>query len=236
MFGVRDVHPMVGRLNKRSSRDVSGWVSRRPVTVGVSLFFVLWFALQAVVASAFGMETMRWWFYFEHYQQYPPPVQPGMLFAPLSHDLHDLTHLPTNVGMLLVVGGLAEPYIGGRRVLFFVIGMGYISTFLTNATAPFHLFWSIAGVSGGGLALLAYTALRLRYRKRRVSPGELHHPDSIEDALAMYLLLALPVLLLYEFLINWNIAHLFGLLLGCVGYGVDRYVFSPKGRNQADRS
>lgn len=200
------------------------WARRRPATVGLSIFFVLWFGLQLGVLMTFGEEVARWLFYAEHHEQYPPPFQPGFLVSPLSHGMGDPTHLPVNLVVLLVVGGLAEPYIGKWRVFFFVIIVGYMGTLLANATVFIHLSWTYAGASGGIFALLSYAGLRLRSLAWQFSPVRLLNGDHIEEYAALVILLAIPVILGYEVLINWNMGHLAGLILGMIVYPFDRAI------------
>lgn len=200
------------------------WARRRPATVGLSIFFVLWFGLQLGVLLTFGEEFARWLYYAEHHEQYPPPFQPGFLVSPLSHGMDDPTHLPTNLVVLLVVGGFAEPYIGKWRVFFFVIVLGYVGTLLANATVFIHFSWTYAGASGGIFALLSYSALRLRYLAWQFSPVRLLKGGHVEEYMAVVNLLAVPAIFGFEVLINWNMGHLTGLLLGVVVYPFDRTI------------
>lgn len=108
---------------------VSTWICRRPWTLGLAVFFLTWYGLQLGVFHFVGENTARWWFYFE---KPPNAISPGMLFAPLSHDMYGLGHITSNVVLLLIVGGVAEPYIGRGRILVTVIGLGYLGTYLAN--------------------------------------------------------------------------------------------------------
>lgn len=197
------------------------WSHRRRWTIGVGAFFVAWYALQLSVFRQFGEATARWWFYFE---QPLFDISPGFLLAPLSHDMATLTHIGGNLIFLAIAGGLAEPYVGKKRLLFLVFGMGYLSIYLANATAFVHQVWILAGASGGVLALWAYTGLRLRQiATENLSDGLYWSRQGIETLGVIILLLATPTFFIHQSLIidQPHSGHLIGLVLGCGYYVVE---------------
>lgn len=196
---------------------VTGWARRRRWTLSLAIFFSAWYILQLSVFQVFGEGVARWWFYFE---QPPNSVSPGVLLAPLSHDMYTFTHIGANLVFLLIAGGLVEPYAGKEEVLISVIGLGYLGVYLANVTAVVHKFWILAGASGGILALMAYAGLELRQQKRE--PGSLLSPEGVEAVGATFVLLSIPVFLIHQiFFVNQpHSGHVIGLLLGCSYYGI----------------
>lgn len=199
------------------------WVRRRPVTVGLGVFFISWYLLQLSVLHVYGDDVARWWFYFE---KPPDTVSPGMVFGPISHDMWSLTHISANVGLLLVAGGFAEPYIGKQKILFIIFGLGYLGTYLANLTVLIHLRWMIAGASGGILALWAYAGLRLRHKAYRFRDGVGWSAKGLETYIAVVLLLGIFPFLLHELFLQVppHSGHLIGLATGCVYFGYEASV------------
>lgn len=203
---------------------VSVWLRRRQWTLGLAVFFVAWYALQLSVSQLFGEDVARWWFYFEQ----PPYVfSPGMVLAPLSHDLDTLRHIGANLLLLLFVGGLAEPYIGKDMILVHVIGLGYLGTFVANSTVIIHHMWILAGASGGIFALWAYAGFRMKQQiAEHIFNGLTWSRQSVETVGAVSLLIGIPFLLFHETL--WtdqpHSGHTIGILLGCLSYGVESYL------------
>lgn len=215
------------------------WMHRRRWTIGVGIFFTTWYVLQLGVFMLFGEATARWWFYFE---QSLIPMSPGILLAPISHDMLTRTHLGANLLFLGIAGGLAEPYIGKNRLLFLVFGMGYLSIFFANAIAIVYPqlvhFWILAGASGGVLALWGYAGLRLRnILAENLSNGLKWSRQSIETLTALTLLLSIPAITFHQSLIidQPHSGHLLGLFLGCGYFVVESYLdqteTSETGRN-----
>lgn len=165
---------------------------------------------------------MRWWFYSIRPETPFFTRQPGLLFSPISHDIYDPIHLPANLVLLLAIGGLAEPRIGGWRVFAIVVIGGWVGTILANLTLVFHLTWTTAGASVGIFALGAYTGLRLHALAMRYGSRGL---TDIEAFGTLILLIMIPIVLAFELLYNWNMGHLFGLIVGMVLYPIDRKIW-----------
>ena len=199
------------------------WIRRRSVTLGLAVFFVSWYLLQLSVLHVFGGDVARWWFYFE---RPPDTVSPGLVFGPISHDMWSLTHISANVGLLLVAGGFAEPYIGKKKILVILFGLGYLGTYLTNLTALIHLRWMIAGASGGILALWVYAGLRLRHKAYRFRDGIGWSTKGLETYTAVVLLLGIFPFLFHELFLQVppHSGHLIGLATGCMYFGYEAYV------------
>lgn len=204
------------------------WVCRRPCTLGLAVFFLAWYLLQLGVFHLVGENVARWWFYLE-----PPPntVSPGILFAPLSHDFNNLTHIGSNVFLLLVVGGASEPYIGKDRIMVTVIGLGYLGTYLANCTIILHKIWIVAGASGGILALGAYTGLRLRHHSyENALAGLTWSWQGVETIVWLSLLVGIPIFLIHQTVLiaQPHSGHVIGLILGCLYYGIEAYAGGPE--------
>lgn len=202
--------------------SVREWVRNRPATVGLSLFFTAWFAFQLVVLTLYGVETAKCLFYTELPPKWPPTLfGPGYLLAPISHEMSVYTHIISNIAFLLLVGGTLEPYVHRRKIPAVVIGGGYVGMIVTMATAPIHGFWPIAGASTGIMILWGYTGLRMW--------GELDLPGTfgekrLERQVAVFVLLAVPAIPLYEVFIGGNMAHVVGIILGVLYFIVERAV------------
>jgi membrane associated rhomboid family serine protease len=203
---------------------VSSWVRRRRWTLGLALFFVSWYILQLGVFQLFGEDFAQWLFYFELPVD---EVSPGIVLAPISHDMVNLTHLCGNLVFLIIAGGLSEPYIGKTRILVLVFGLGYLGLYIANATAVFHHLWMIAGASGGILSLWAYAGLRIRHQAvGNLSEGLTWSRQSVETITGMLLLLGIPAFLIHQTLVidQPHSGHLIGLFLGCLYYGGEVYL------------
>lgn len=203
---------------------VSKWVHRRQLTLGLATFFAVWYSLQLSILHLFGDDVARWWFYFE---QPPNVVSAGIVFAPISHELDTLTHITGNFLFLSIAGGLAEPYIGKKRILILVIGLGYLSIYLANATVAVHRLWMVAGASGGILALWAYAGLRMRHQAAKfLFDGISWSRRSVERVGSVVLLAGIPTFLFHQLL--WldqpHSGHIIGLLLGTLYYIGESYL------------
>jgi membrane associated rhomboid family serine protease len=194
------------------------FLGRRYLTVLLAIFFGLWYGLQIGISSHYGPSTAKYWFYF---QRPPNLVSPGVVFAPISHDLTRPTHLGANILLLLGVGGFAEPHIGKAKLLEVVLTLGFIGTYITNVTALVHGFWILAGASGGILALWSYSALRLRTFALRKPDSDEHAIRWVERVASISLLIGVPVLLVHETLLKPNSGHVAGLILGILYFGFD---------------
>lgn len=208
---------------------LSLWVRRRRWTLGLAVFFIGWYLLQLGVFQLYGEDVARWWFYFER------PLStgsPGMVLAPLSHDMLRFAHLGANLLLLAVAGGLVEPYIGKNRVLLLVIGVGYLGIYLANATALFHQRWMLAGASSGIFALWAYAGLQMRPLATEFDGLAW---SSVEKAGALALLIGIPVFLVHQTLLidPPHGAHIIGLVLGCLYFGVEFYLSHTKNATNA---
>lgn len=204
--------------------ELSGWIHRRSGTFSLGTFFVGWYVIQLVVFNLLGRDIARWWFYFE---KPPNALSPGVILAPISHDMLTLTHIGANLLLLLVAGGLAEPYIGKRRLLTLVFVTSYLSIYVANATAFFHQLWIIAGASGGALALWAYTGLRLRHLVTdNLSDGLTISRQGIESLTAVVVLTGAPAFFLRELVVANppHSGHLIGLLFGSVFFVVEPFL------------
>jgi hypothetical protein len=199
-------------------RAVSDWFRRRPTTVALIVFFLGWYGLELAVFNIFGEGAARYWFYIE---QPPNHISPGLLFAPVSHDLYSLTHIGANVGLLLFAGGVAEPYIGWRRVLLLVIGLGFIGTYAANLSVAVHRMWIMAGASGGILSLWAYSGISLvGLAHKRCANGWADSVSGVETIGMVALSIATPVFLFHQamWIPRLHSGHVIGLLLGLVYY------------------
>lgn len=197
------------------------WIARRPATIAISIFFVIWFGLQLTVMHILGEEVARWWFYAEHNYRFPPEFQPGFLVSPISHDFHDPMHLLGNFGLLLFAGGLIEPFIGKKKVFVIAIGISYLGTFLANATVFLHDSWTYAGPSVGIFALLSYASLRLVQIVRPFSIPRDTWWGFVKSWSASTIAVIVLVAIGYEIFINWNVGHIAGFLLGYVYFGTE---------------
>lgn len=197
------------------------WVRRRPLTLGIIIFFAGWYVLQLSVLSFFGADVARFWFYIE---KPPNVVSPGILLGPISHDITSPTHIGANILFLLIAGGFAEPYIGQKKILYLIFGLGYLGTYLANITAFIHQFWVLAGASGGVLALWAYSGIKLRHKAYDYGTGLEFSRDGIERITAFVLILGIPAFFLHEGVLAAQVqsGHVIGLLLGCLYFGYEQ--------------
>lgn len=200
------------------------WIRRRRWTIGLAIFFGAWYALQLGVLQLFGDDIARWWFYFE---QPPNTISPGIVLAPISHDLNTLTHIGGNLFFLLIAGGLAEPYIGKDRILIHVIGIDSLGIFIANLTIVIHSMWIVAGASVGILSLWTYSGLQMRYQAAEImSAGLPISSQGVERGGSALLLGSIPLFLVNETILSNQIhsGHTIGILLGFLYYGLESYL------------
>ena len=208
--------------------NVRDWVSKRPVTSSLAVFLLLWYLFELLVLHTYGAQIAEAWFYWSKPTTFPPqPALNEVLLAPISHDLYTPTHIVGNLAGLLVVGGYAEPRIGSSDVATLVIGVNYLGIVVANYTAFLHKNWMLAGISGGLLALTAYTGLHTRHQFREL----LEHGADVRETIRSkpvrerfiggVLFLSIPGLLFLEpLLLGVNSGHTFGLILGVLVYPV----------------
>jgi hypothetical protein len=200
---------------------VFDWFRRRPTTIALIAFFLAWYGLELAVFNIVGEGVARYWFYIE---QPPRHISPGLLFAPVSHNLYRLTHIGANVGLLLLAGGVAEPYIGWRRVLLLVIGLGFIGTYAANLSITVHRMWIMAGASGGILSLWAYSGIHLAGRAwKRSADGLAFSWHGVKTIGMLALSIGTPVFLYHQaiWIPRLHSGHVIGLLLGWLYYMVE---------------
>lgn len=192
---------------------VRDWIRKRPATTGLAVFFVSWYVIQLAVLHAFGTGTARWLFFTELPERLTLTtiVTPGLLLSPLSHDMTTLTHIGGNIGFLLVVGGVSEPYIETWKIPGLVVGGGYVGMVVTMLTAPILQFWPLAGASTGITILWGYTGLRMADKFGLVTAPSL---NKAEKTVIWPLVFGIPIILLYEARLNGNMSHLIGIVLG----------------------
>lgn len=204
------------------------WAAKRPVTISLTIFLVLWYLLELLVLYSYGAQTAEAWFYWSKPTTFPPqPTLNEILLAPISHDLYTPTHIAGNVAGLIAVGGYAEPRIGSDNVATLVIGVNYLGIVVANYTAFLHKNWMLAGISGGLLALTAYTGLHTRQQFREL----LEHGADVRETIRSkpvrerfvggVLFLSIPGLLFLEpLLVGFNSGHATGIILGVLVYPV----------------
>lgn len=204
------------------------WAANRPVTISLTGLLLLWYLIELLVLHTYGAQTAEAWFYWSKPTRFPPdPALNEILLAPISHDLYTLTHIGANLGGLLSVGGYAEPRIGSDNVATLVIGVNYLGIILANYTAFLHKNWMLAGISGGLLALTAYTGLHSRHQFRELLKHGADVRETIrskpvrERFIGGVLFLLIPGLLFLEpLLFGFNSGHATGIILGVVFYPV----------------
>lgn len=185
-----------------------GFKSRR-ITLSFVVFFVAWQVVQLYVVSMHGAETAIWWFYFDG------PLSPGYLFAPISHNMADLGHLRRNVVILLVVGGVAEPYLEEFEYLALVLGISFASIAVADLLSILAgTQWVLAGASGGIFGLWAYFGVK--NRSLLFSSSELW--GFVEEVITFSGVLTLLFVPVYDVYTSGvlNVSHLVGILLGYV--------------------
>lgn len=204
------------------------WIKSRQLTLSLVVFFIGWYVLQLIVAGIFGSGTAQWLFYFE---QPPDSVSPGALFGPISHDIPTISHIGGNIVFLFIAGGVAEPYIGKRKILYTVFGLGYLGTYLANLTAFIHQLWITVGASGGILALWSYVGLTLRHKVNLFPEFKrsTHVKQIIEQITLILIIFGTLAIFLVEAILSaqFHSGHVIGLLLGCVYFGYE-YCFKKE--------
>lgn len=204
--------------------ELRRWLGRRKATFGLAIFFCSWYAMQLLVFQWMGQEFAHWLFYFE---QPPEHISPGIVVAPISHDFSTLTHISGNLFFLLVAGGFIEPYIGARKVVVIVLGLGALSIGLANSTAVFHQLWIVAGASGGVLALWAYAGIKKWQQALEYRDGPpITSKEGVETMAAMLILVTTPIFPIYEsFVIGaFHSGHTIGIVLGLLTHIIEAMI------------
>jgi len=206
--------------------DLRAWIERRPVTIGLLVFLMLWYGLELVVVRVAGEPAALWWFYWQ-----PFVVSPGVVLSPISHDVHGLGHLAANAAMLLVVGGYAEPHLDRGELLVILLGLGWLSFVFANlVAAAFGTPWSLAGLSADLLALASYVALRRRRVVFEANVGGLRTSRRWQWILVTTLLLFVPAVPVFEVAFDHptNVGHVMGVVLGCAYFVLQDGVLGPR--------
>lgn len=201
---------------------LQSWAAKRPVTTSLTGLLLLWYLFELFVLHTYGAQIAEAWFYWSKPTTLPPqPALNEVILAPISHDLYTPTHIVGNVAGLLVVGGYAEPRIGSDDVASLVIGVNYLGIVVANYTAFLHKNWMLAGISGGLLALTAYTGLNSRHQFRELLEHRADVRETIrskpvrERFIGGVLCLSIPGLLFLEpLLVGFNSGHATGIILG----------------------
>lgn len=189
------------------------WLQRRRLTIALVAFFAGWYLLQLYVLSAFSSKAAIWWFYFTG------DLSPGYFLAPISHDMANVGHLGANVALLLVFGCLAEPYLGRRRYVVFLLVVSLASIILSNVFSKVLgiQFWALAGASGGVVGLWAYISVSHRaivFDVRR-SDSSSHPSEVLFVAIGLLTPILVPGWEVYS-AGAMNLSHAVGVLLGYV--------------------
>jgi hypothetical protein len=202
--------------------ELTDWIRRRSATISLSALLLFWYVIQLIVLVYYGEETATRWFYFEHTRSGFPIISPGVLLAPISHELDDLTHIGANLLLLLTAGGFVEPYIKKRQIGILVLGFGYLGMYLANATAVIHGFWNVSGTSIGILSLWAFAGLE---KKEMVfwnaQVESLLSSEFVESFVATVLLISTPFILISETVMGLHSGHAMGILLGGFYYAYE---------------
>jgi len=198
-------------------------VPKRPGTLILVGFLLAWFLIELLVLYVSGEQTAQWWFYLRKPDVWPPTsFTAGILFSPLSHHLHDFTHITGNVVMLLTIGWFVEPPLGTRKLVGVTVLSAYAGMFLGIVLAPLFRMWPVAGLSGGIYTLLVYSGFTLHDVIDAQVFGSVPNYARRETERYGYVPLAVFFLLLgYEIVFTGNIGHTIGLLIGFVYYRVE---------------
>lgn len=198
--------------------SINDWLSKRQVTTTLVFFFIVWYAIQLFTLQRYGSETAVWWFYFTPGRFASSfAITPGIVFSPLSHDMTNITHLGSNVVVLVIVGSFAEPYIKRRTYLIVLFGVGFLGILFSNVLAlNFHSQWSLAGASAGLLSLHAY--ISLRKRRFLLEFTQFRSRATVEWFIVATGLMMIPVVPIYEIAVSGNIGHALGPILGSLAY------------------
>ncbi|AWB28484.1 rhomboid family intramembrane serine protease [Halococcoides cellulosivorans] len=192
--------------------NIRAWISRRRVTFGLALFFTLWFGLELIVYTRFGLETAEYWFYWEK-DRFLTSFDPGLVLSPISHELDNFKHILGNVLFLVFAGSVVETEVKESDVFLLVVGFAYLSTLIANITAPIHEVWGIVGASGGIYSLISYGGAMVILDDRELSEG-----DFIYSVSRLILVLIAAYALLSELKGGGNIAHIVGWFCGLIFY------------------
>lgn len=197
--------------------NIRAWISRRRVTFGLALFFTLWFGLELIVYTLFGLETAEHWFYWENYWFFPS-FDPGLILSPISHELDNIKHIIGNVLFLVFAGSVVETEVKEWEMFLLVVGFAYVSAVIANITAFIHGYWGIVGASGGIYSLLSYGGAMVI-----LEDGELSEGNIIYSLLRLSLAPIAAFALLSEVLWGGNMAHIVGWFCGLIYYMI-RYM------------
>jgi hypothetical protein len=194
------------------------WVRSRRATFILSFSLLAIFLFEMSIVYLFDKDTAMWLFYSELPKTYPPSFQPGLLLSPISHDVNNLTHITSNLALLLTTGCVIEPHVNEEKIVYLVVFVGYLGTYITNLTAFIHGFWSIAGASGGIFSLATYTSMKLVNNLRYEGNSK---RKFVKWVVVVTLFIGMPIIGLYELFWNKNMGHLFGIVLGYIFFGAE---------------
>lgn len=185
------------------------WFKRRSLTISLVVFFVAWYIAQLYVLSILGAEMAFWWFYFDG------TLSPGYLLAPISHNVADIGHLKRNVAILLLVGGVTEPYVENGKYVALLLVISFGSIGIANLMSLLvGTQWVLAGASGGIFGLWAFIGVK----NRSLVLSETDLRELVEARIILAGLLTPLFIPIYDVYTTGllNMSHLVGILLGYV--------------------
>lgn len=200
---------------------IKRWIFRRKYSLGLCIFFLLWYGFQLLVFHSYNQQTADWLFFME---RPPDHISPGLAFAPISHNFEGYQHISANVFLLFVIGGIIEPYLSNehsyfteKTILVIVLGIGYFGTYYVN----FYLeAWTYGGASGGIFALLIYGGIYLRgviYNQLMWimdSNVSMRRTDNLKELIPLIIPLLLLSILFVEITSVQNAGHIVGFIFG----------------------
>lgn len=184
------------------------WLGRPRLAAGFAAFLAAWYLGQHAVVAAFGREAAIHWFYFT------TEPSPGVLLAPVSHNIDDPGHLRRNVVLLALARGVAEPHLQRRTYAALLFGLSFVSVVAANTlSVVFGTMWVLAGASGGVYGLWAFIGVRNRGALRDIGGPR----EAVEPTLVLGGLLTVVFVPIFDVYTTGalNTGHLAGIVLGC---------------------
>ena len=201
---------------------------KRPATLSLVLVILVWYGIEiGTLYLGWTVAEWQWMFTTESF----PVLSPGLVFAIISHDPGNATHILANVAFLWLFAGESEQHMSSLEVVGFFVATALASVTVSSAVTGD----STLGASGGALAFVGFYGAHLFLTHREVLELETSGYGPVQyEALRAYwqgALLLFPlgfgIYLLGQSVGLFPagnaavIGHIVGLLLG-MGYAVGR--------------
>ena len=127
---------------------------KRPATLSLVLVILVWYGIEiGTLYLGWTVAEWQWMFTTESF----PVLSPGLVFAIISHDPGNATHILANIAVLWLFAGESEQHMSSPEVVGFFVATALASVTVSSAVTGD----STLGASGGALAFVGFYGAHL---------------------------------------------------------------------------